>query len=387
MVVGKTRTGSEWILQRVKQGYKNIALIGATSADVRDVMVETGESSIIKIAPPELVPLYEPSKRRLSWEKYGAVATLFSAEDPDQLRGGNFDTAWWDEPAKASANENVHTQLALALRSGSNPRALYTTTPLPIKLIKELHNESQLVQGEGAAVHVTTGSTLDNQANLSPTFIAEIKRRYAHTSLWEQEVEGRILYSVEGALWTREVLDRDRVTQDQVPDPKMIAVSIDPTVGDGSKGTQDDCGITVGMLGKDDKGYLLADYTLKGSAQAWATKAIEAYRLHGADYILGEKNNGGTLITETLKAYGGPNIPVKLCWASTGKIPRAQPIAMLGEQSRIHHVGNFPKLEEELCSYTGSGKSPNRLDSYVWLFYSLMVENERRVVTSREFLL
>ncbi len=366
---GKTRSGSEWIKSRVeKRMAHRIALVGQSAADARDVLVE-GESGILAVFKKSETPQYEPSKRRITFST-GAVATLYSAEDPDQLRGPSHDTALVDELAAYAHPDEVWSNLMFGLRLGDS-RCMITTTPRPIKILKDLVKR----EAEGG-VYVTRGSTYDNLKNLSKAFASEIISQYEGTRLGRQELMAEILDDIEGALWSRDVLDKNR--RKEHPILKKICVSIDPSVTSSARSAE--TGIIVGGIDDKNHGYCLADLTLRGTPESWAKVACEAYHKFSADYILAEKNNGGELVKSIIRNKD-KNIPIRLVWASRGKLTRAEPISALDEQGRIHLVGAFNKLEDELCTYDGTGTSPDRLDAYVWCFSSLITSNFSRGAT------
>lgn len=357
---GKTKTGAETTRRQVEIGRAGrIALVGRTAADVRDVMVE-GESGILRSCPPWNRPRYEPSKRRLTWNN-GAMATTYSADEPDALRGPQHDWFWADENA-AWQYEDTWDQLMFGLRLGKNPRGVATTTPRPTKLIKSLM--------AAPTTHVTRGSTYENRANLAPAFMEQIIRKYEGTRLGRQELEAEILDDVEGALWKRAMIDDYRVTR--TPDLVRVVVAIDPAVT--AEEGSDETGIIVAALGEDEHGYVLADCSLKASPLTWARESITAYYKYEADRIIGEANQGGDLIEMTLRTVE-KHISYAAVRATRGKWTRAEPVASLYERGLIHHVGSFPQLEDQLCSWEpGIGKSPDRLDALVWAFTELMVE-------------
>lgn len=358
---GKTRTGSEWILQRVADGYKRIALVGQTKADVRDTMIEVEESSILKVAPPWLMPVYEPSKRRLTWPQTGAVATAFSGDEPDQLRGPQHDTAWIDEPAKFKYPDDTIDNLEMGLRLGTDPRMICTTTPRPIPVIKKWVKDP--------AFRVTTGSTYENIANLAPTFIKRMKEKYEGTRLGRQEIYAEILDDDPNALWNREMLEASRVTQH--PDLHMITVNVDPHASTGTTGI-----VVTGVAYQDGvlHGYTLDDVSSAEGAKPneWGTAVVAAYHKWKADLIVGEVNNGGDMIENVIRnVQGGRNVAYKAVRATRGKHTRAQPISALFEQGRWHMVGMYAMLEDELCSWVPGEDSPNRLDAMVWGGYAM----------------
>lgn len=365
---GKTRSGAEWIIDKARAHDKcRIALVAETSADARDVMVE-GESGIIECSPPWFKPNYEPSKRRLTWPN-GSQASTYSADEPDQLRGPQHHFAWGDEPAKWKY-EDAYDQLCFGLRLGDAPQGVLTTTPRPTKLIKELVDESLV---PNPSVVLTRGSTYDNRDNLAGSFLRKIISKYEGTRLGRQELNAEILDDAPGALWKRDNVDLDRVFSH--PRLVRVVVAIDPSVS--SESADAATGIVVAGRGDDGHGYLLADGSLeRPTPDEWGRQAASLYNTHQANRIIAEVNNGGDLVEANLKSVQR-NLPVTKIRASRGKDIRAEPIAALCEQHRIHHVGTFPLLEDELCQWEPgvSRFSPNRLDAYVWAFTELMLEN------------
>lgn len=381
---GKTRTGAEWIIKRQKNGAKRIAIVAETAADARDVMVE-GEAGILACAPPWNTPIYMPSKRRLEWPN-GAVAFTYSAEEPDQLRGPAHDTAWCDEIAKWRYPD-TWDQLMFGLRLGSNPQVVVTTTPRPIKLIRDLLADPDTV--------VTRGSTYDNAANLAKAFFDRVIRRYEGTRMGRQELRAEILDDVPGALWSRDVIDALRrkplqiATSEEVEKygiekavaqhMRRITVNIDPAVTSGENA--DETGLTVTSLGHDMHGYVLADESGRYPPNDWAMKAIALFKRFDADLVIGETNNGGEMIGNTIHAID-PDIPFKAVTASRGKVTRAEPISAKYEQRQVHHLGAFAELEDQMCVFTTdfdrkkAGFSPDRMDSMVWGFTELLVSDD-----------
>lgn len=366
---GKTRTGTEWVHEHAMAGTASrIALVAPTAADVRDVLVE-GPSGFLAIASNRTRPAWEPSKRRLEWPN-GATATAFSAEEPERLRGPQHDLAFCDEAAAWKYPEAMD-MLLFGLRIGVRPRMLITTTPKPVKLLREL------LAREGKDVAVTRGKTMDNRANLAPTFLSQIVSKYEGTRLGRQELDGELLTDIPGALWSIAWIDRDRVKEA----PKeliRIVVAIDPAVT--SNEDSDETGVIVSGVDAAGHGYLLEDLSGKYAPHEWARKAIRAYHDWKADLIIGEANNGGEMIGTTVRMVD-PNVPFRSVHASRGKITRAEPIAALAEQGKIHHVGTFPKLEDQLCAFTSDfdrnrGGSPDRLDAMVWAFTELMTKRQ-----------
>lgn len=378
---GKTRTGAEWIKEEVEKGdARFIALVSQSAADARDVMVE-GESGILSVYPDKKKPKYEPSKRRISWPN-GAIATIYTAEDPDQLRGPNHDIAWADEIAAFRHVDELWSNLMLGLRLGKS-KCFLSTTPRAIPFIKALiirsMNLDPNVELKSVEVYkpdrirdvfVTKGSTYDNKENLSNTFMNQIIAQYEGTRLGQQELLAEILLDVEGALWSRQTLDANRVESIEFEDLVRIVVSLDPTVATAENATE--TGMIVMGKHKNGHGYTIADKSLVASPDKWAREAVKAYEFYQADRIIAEKNNGGEMITLTIRTVNA-SVPVTLVWASRGKLTRAEPVAALDEQHKLHMVGTFPKLEDELCTYDGEGDSPNRLDAYVWAATELFI--------------
>lgn len=362
---GKTRTGAEWIIERARQHKDPIALIGETKADVRDVMVELGDSSILKVSPPWFFPHYEPSKRRLTWPN-GAVAIVYSGDEPDQLRGPQHATAWADELAKFKYPRETWDNLEFGLRLGDDPRVCVTTTPRPLPIVKELLADPMTVD--------VVGSTYENVANLSERFIRRILGKYEGTYLGRQELHGEILEDREGALWKRqEMIEAHRVTSH--PELERIVVGVDPPGS--SQGAE--CGIVVGGIAKVAgvvHGYVVDDRSLHGSPATWGSAVVSAYNVHRADRVVGEVNFGGDMVENTIHTVaGGDRVSFEAVRATRGKAVRAEPISALYEQGRVHHVGQFGNLEDEMCSWVlgETGESPNRMDALVWMLTELMI--------------
>jgi phage terminase large subunit-like protein len=354
---GKSRAGAEWVHEQVQKGARRIALVGPTAGDVRDVMVE-GESGILNCGPVR--PVYEPSKRRVTWPN-GAIATTYSADEPDRLRGPQHDAAWCDEIA-AWRYPQAWDMLMLGLRLGSDPRVVATTTPKPVKLVRDLM----------ATAVVTRSTTYDNLDNLAPTFREQILSRYEGTRLGRQELLAELLEDVPGALWTRDLIEKARGF---APDLSRIVVAIDPAVTSGEQ--SDATGIiVVGSI--QNVGYVLEDLSGRYPPEQWANIAVDAYRRWEADRIVAEANNGGDLVASVLRAVN-PNVPVRLVRASRGKRARAEPVSALYEQGRIIHAGTFPELEDELCVWTpDTVESPDRMDAMVWGLTDLMLTKSKQ---------
>ncbi len=340
---GKTRTGAEnvrsWATALPDQ---RIAIVARTSSDVRDVMIE-GESGILNISPPWERPEYEPSKRRLTWSN-GSIATTFTADEPDLLRGPQFHKAWADELASWRFLQEAWDNLQLALRLGDDPRCVVTTTPKPIKLLRKLLKDPTTV--------VTGGSTYENKANLAASFFDNVTRLYEGTTTGRQELFAELLDEAEGALWKRKDIDSCRVSEH--PDLDRLVVAIDVAVT--SNEQSDETGIVVaGRARVNDRHhfYILADGSGRYTPLQWARKAISLHDHYDGDRIVGEVNNGGDLIETTLRTID-EDIPYKSVHASRGKAARAEPVAALYEQNRVHHCGLFEEMEDQMCLVTGT---------------------------------
>lgn len=353
---GKTRAGAEWVLDVVKEPDIRLALVGETSADVRDVMIE-GESGILANSPPDFRPKYEPSKRKITWPN-GTVAFAYSGDKPDQLRGPQHSKAWADEPAKWRYAQDAWDQLEFGLRLGISPQVVATTTPRPISLILSLIKDPATV--------ITRGSTYDNKENLSPSFISRIVDRYEGTRLGRQEIHAEVLTDIPGALWSHETIEDLRVTTK--PDMERIAVGVDPAITSDIESAE--TGIVIIGRGSDGHGYVLDDKSLRGTPHEWATAVCHAYYKWQADIIVAEKNQGGDMVEHTIRTVD-PNVRVKLVHASRGKYTRAEPISALYEQQRFHHVGMFGELEDQMCTYVPGENSPDRMDALVWPAHEL----------------
>ena len=357
---GKTRTGAEWVRELIETGAAGrVALIAPTAGDARDVMVE-GPAGILAVSSPWFRPEYEPSKRRVTWPN-GATATMFSSEESDRLRGPQHDHLWADEVGAMHDPSAVWDMAMFGLRIGTRPRWLVTTTPRPIPLLR------QLLAREGHDVVVARGSTYANAANLAPGFLEAITARYGGTRLGRQEIDAELLSDTPGALWQLDWLDRDRVKE--APELRRIVVAIDPAVSN-NEGS-DETGIIVAGLAHNGHVYVLEDLSARLQPHEWAARAVAAYHRHQADRIIAEKNQGGAMVEGTIRALDR-NVSYRAVHAARGKVTRAEPISALYEQRRVHHVGSFQVLEDQLCSFTSdfdrskSGFSPDRLDALVW---------------------
>jgi len=381
---GKTRAGSEWVRDQVKRGRGRITLIAPTAGDARDVMVE-GESGILSVCwagdtdakgNPLGRPLYEPSKRRITWSN-GAIATLFSAEEPERLRGPQADAMWCDELAAWKNAQMTWDMAMFGLRLGTDPRAIVTTTPKPVPLVRALMKDPRSI--------LTRGNTYDNAANLAETFLDAIRERYEGTRLGRQEITGELLEDVPGALWTDAMINRDAFAEAQ-----RIVVAVDPSGADGNpESGADEIGIIVAAKLIDGRFAILEDATCSLSPSGWGRRAVDRYHTHGAGLIVAERNYGGAMVESVIRT-ADQYAKVKLVTASKGKAVRAEPIAALYEQGRVSHAPGLEKLEGQmmqmtLTGYVGEG-SPDRVDALVWALTELAL-GEVQTLSSQELFL
>ncbi len=373
---GKTRAGAEWVRSEVEGDLPldagrsaRVALVGETIDQVRDVMI-FGDSGILACSPPDRKPKWEATKRRLIWPN-GAIAQVFSAHEPESLRGPQFDAAWVDELAKWKKGQDAWDMLQFGLRLGDCPRQCVTTTPKNVPVLKQILDNPSTV--------VTRAPTEANRANLAPSFLEEVRNRYAGTRLGRQELDGDLLEDAEGALWSLAMLEQCRV--ETVPELDRVIVAVDPPVT-GHVGS-DACGIIVAgvvMQGAPQNwtAYVLHDGTVSAvSPTEWAKRALDLSKQHNADKLVAEVNQGGDLV-ETVLRQIDPLVPYKSVRASRGKIARAEPIAALYEQGRVKHARGLGSLEDQmgqitLQGFTGQG-SPDRVDALVWALHELMVD-------------
>jgi len=393
---GKTRAGAEWVRSIAESdGSARFALVGANYAETRTVMVE-GESGLLSIAPPKQRPVWEPSLKRLSWAS-GAQAHLYSAAEPEGLRGPQHSHSWCDEIAKWMNNaghaEAAWDNLKMGLRLGFRPQIVATTTPRPVALVRELVGAEDVV--------ISRGRTQDNDLHLPVAFLTAMAADYGGTRLGRQELDGELIEDLEGALWTRAMIEECRVGGVRVerrrdtgarPNRSLdcardergeglvrIVIGVDPPASVHG----DACGIVVAGLGRDGEAYVLADVSVeKARPEIWARAVARAADLWGADRVIAEANQGGAMVKSVLHA-AKISLPVRLVHAARGKVARAEPVAALYENGRVHHVGAFPRLEDELCGlligggYAGPGRSPDRADALVWALTELMLGTER----------
>jgi phage terminase large subunit-like protein len=365
---GKTRAGAEWVRAMVygtppyaDRSHRCIALVGETEHDVREVMVE-GSSGLLQTSPRSQCPIWIPTRRRLQWPN-GAVAQIFSAENPEGLRGPQFDAAWCDELAKWRYAEETFDMLQFGLRLGQRPRQLITTTPRPIPLLKRLIADARTL--------VTRAATQANKDHLSPAFLETVVARYAGTRLGRQELDGELIEDRPDALWSRPLIEACRIKE--APPLVRVVVAIDPP-GSSRKGA-DACGIVAAGRAESGSVYVLEDASAAGlSPSGWATKAVALYRKLEADSLVAEVNMGGEMVRAVLRQVDA-SVPLKEVHATRGKYLRAEPVAALYEQGRVKHVGCFPLLEDEMCDFghdgLSSGRSPDRLDALVWAITAL----------------
>jgi phage terminase large subunit-like protein len=377
---GKTRAGAEWVraialgLWPGEAAATRIALVGPTQAHVRSVMIE-GVSGLLSVHPPSERPALEVTRGQLVWPN-GAIAQCYSAEDPEGLRGPQFDAAWCDELGRWKRDARAWDMLQFGLRLGSLPRQAVTTTPRASHLLKRIMADE--------ATATTRARTADNAANLAPSFMAEITRIYAGTALGRQELEGEVITERPDSLWQRKWIVEARIGR--VPEGmRRIVVAVDPPVT--ATENADTCGIVVAGLGPDNRAYVLADRSLQGRDPAtWARAVIAAFRDFEADRIVAESNQGGDLILNVIRSVE-PNAPVKKVHASRGKFIRAEPVAALYAEGRVVHVGEFPALENQMCDFgpegLSEGRSPDRVDALVWALAELMLSTSRDPVIRR----
>ncbi|MFF4403600.1 terminase large subunit domain-containing protein [Streptomyces sp. NPDC001404] len=354
---GKSLVGSHWLVhQAAKHPGSEWAVFAPTFRDTRKTCIE-GSTGILSALSDDELDQYRRNELQVTLTN-GSVIYGYSADQPERARGANLWGAWCDELGSWRYEQTWHEGLVPALRKGQHPRIVVTTTPRPTPLVR------QLVGRRDGSVHLTRGSTWENAENLSPSALAELRRRYEGTRLGRQELEGELLDDIEGALWSRDDIDAARIGSEQVPDLVRVVVAVDPAVTSGEDA--DETGIVV--VGEDGTGhgYVLADRSLRGSPHATMRAAVQAYRDFTADCVVGEVNNGGDYIGSLLKAVD-PMVPYRAVRASRGKAIRAEPVAALYEQHRVHHVGLLAHLEDQLCTWTPEGaKSPDRMDALVW---------------------
>jgi len=371
---GKTRTGAEWLARKVIDNPKtkdNVAtqwaIFAPTFKDAKSICVE-GPSGLLKALQHnglqnEVDFIYNKSSHKIDFAS-GARIHTFGADSPDSGRGLNLSGAWLDEIASWQYPYESWTEgLAPALRIGERPRVVVTTTPKPLRLIREW------VSRTDGSIHLTRGSTFDNAKNLSGNALKELRSRYEGTRTGRQELYGEILEQAEGALWTRNWIEDARISKDEIPRFTRVIVGIDPAVTNSE--TSDETGIITCALGVDKEFYVLADDTLRATPNEWGKRALQAYTRWGADRIVAEVNNGGDMVAMVIHQIDR-GAAVKKVHATRNKSTRAEPISALYEQGKVHHVGGFPQLEDQMVLWTpDSRKSPDRLDALVWALTEL----------------
>ncbi|MEO6092176.1 MAG: terminase family protein [Novosphingobium sp.] len=369
---GKTRAGAEWVRTIASSDPQaRIALVGASLGEARSVMVE-GDSGLLAISAPRRRPRFEPSLRRLTWRN-GAQATLYSAGEPESLRGPQHSHAWCDEIAKwdnaGARASQAWDNLMLGMRLGETPRIAATTTPRAVPLVR------QLLSWPAGEVALVRGRSEDNRENLPARFLGDMRRRYGRSQLGRQELDGELIADVPGALWTRAIIEACREEAASSP-PARTVIGVDPPVS----AHGDACGIVVVALGEDGIGRVLADCSVaRPSPERWARAVAIAAAAWSADRVVAEANQGGAMVASVLRA-ADITLPLTLVHASRGKAARAEPVAALYEAARVRHAGMFPALEDELCGivpggdYQGPGRSPDRADALVWALTELMLK-------------
>lgn len=378
---GKTRSGAEWIRHKVKQGHKRLAFVAPTNSDIRKTMVE-GESGLLniswsgdktyrngKMGKPE----WSPTNRQLKYAN-GATVDCFSAEDPERLRGPQFEAAWCDELCAWNNAQMTWDMLMFTLRLGKHPRVFITTTPKPTKLLRTILKDDRTV--------ISSGSTYDNKANLAPTFIKAIEATYEGTRLGRQELYAEVLDEASGALWNRGLLEKCEYPHDKDPleiskTMKRVVVAVDPAIT--SNEESDMTGIVVAGVDVNDHAIVLEDATGRYNPEQWASEAIRLYHKYAADRIVAERNQGGDMVKHTFRTVDD-SVPVRMVHAARGKFARAEPVSALYEQGRVFHVKGLNELEDQMVSWEPLGKvgSPDRLDALVWAMTDLMLKGVAR---------
>lgn len=360
---GKTRTGAETVRKWIKK-YPYVNLIGATTDDARSIMIE-GESGIMEICPREERPIYKAQHRTLYWPN-GAKSQVFTADEPDRMRGKQHMKGWADELC-AWRYPDAWDQFSFGLRLGDAPQVIITTTPRATKQLKEIISDPSTV--------VTKGTTYDNRQNLAKAFYDKVINRYENTRLGRQELLAEILEEVPGALWNRTQIEKLRLKA--VPpgvNLVRVVVAVDPAIS--TNENSNETGIVVCGKGSNDHFYVFADRSGVHTPEEWAREAVAQFDNHKADRVVGESNQGGDMVERTLRVIR-QSLPITLVHASRGKVTRAEPVAALYEQGRVHHIGAFPQLEDQMCQFTSDfdrtkmGYSPDRIDALVWAITDL----------------
>ena len=368
---GKTRANTGWLQERALAHPKRwMAVVAKTPADARDVVIE-GPAGILATSHPKVRPRYEPSKRRLTWPN-GSWATIYSDEEPDQLRGFSGDTAALDEMAKFKNAVDVWDNLQFGMRETSNdhPRILITTTPRPLIVLKQIEALPHTV--------TVTGSSYENKKNLDPRWFSDVIARYEGTRLGRQEINAEILDDVPGALWTRKMLDAAR-HRGPPPEFKRVVVGVDPS-GTSGQDQGNRVGIVAAGLGVDGLCYVIADRTCSLGPHGWGSLVVDTLDSFSGDRIIAERNFGGAMVEHVIRTVR-PNAPIKMVTASRGKVTRAEPVQALYEQNKVRHLAAVPELEDQMCNFTSDGylggDSPDRVDALVWAITDLMLTRQR----------
>lgn len=365
---GKTRVGAESVKAWAENPQEKIHLIGPTSAAVRSVMIE-GPSGLLSCYPPYRRPHYEPTRHRITFPS-GAIGETFSADEPERLRGPACSKYWADEPCAWRFLDEAWDNHMFGFRLGDDTRGICTTTPKPLKWLKNL------IADPGTLI--TRHSSHENRVNLAPAFFESIVSKYEGTRIGRQELLAEILEDVPGALWTRGVIEATRGKQADIRMDGIvrICIAIDPAVT--SNPDSDETGIVIAALTRGWHVLILDDLSCRESPLGWAKVAIAAYRHRRADCVVAEVNNGGDLVAANIRAID-PSANVRTVRASRGKYIRAEPVAALYEQGRVHHIGNFPELEDQLCGWTPQSgeKSPDRMDALVWAVTELLIDDDK----------
>jgi phage terminase large subunit-like protein len=406
---GKTRTASELVRQWIESGEKkHVAIVGTTAADVRDTMVESvfkQGSGLLQICPPWNRPHYSPTKKTLTWTNpnypsYGAVCSLYSAEDPDQLRGPSHDGAWVDEWAKMKYGEMMWHMLKFTMRRGDNPQTIISTTPKPVSFLIDMLKMAQECKAEGSnEIVVIKGSTYENRANLASEFLKDINAEYEGTTLGRQEIYADLILDTDGALWSLGLIEKFRIKNGDIPSLRQVVIAIDPQAGykyDKSVPVKSlskigrstmtgivAVGSSLPVRGFPQHGYVLEDSSINGKPEEWASQAIRMYRHYAARVptrLIAESNQGGEMIRSIIQNQDR-TVPVHLVRATVKKHERAIPVVAKYEKGLIHHVGIFADLEGEMISYEPGDEdqkmSPNRMDALVWAIRYLLIDGVR----------
>ena len=361
---GKTRTAVEWVRKRIKAGARRIALAGPTDDHIRHKMIEDPDSGLLRVFPENERPVWRPGLKQVFFHN-GAIGHCYSAIKPDRARGSQQDTLWGDE-VSSWAYEDALTQLKFGLRVGDDPRGVLSSTPKRNKITKKLIADKK--------VYVTRGTTYENAANLSEAFYEDILEEFEGTRMGRQEIFGELLDDNPNALWSMDLIDELRFRSDPDElDVSRIGIGVDPP------GSTAECGIVVAAIGLDGHGYVLEDCSIAGKPKIWAQQAIDAAEEWEADFIVVETNFGGDMVKHTIESMLDDDQTIRIVEvrASRGKAVRAEPIVGFYEKHKVHHVGSFPVLEDQMCEWEPGDESPDRLDALVWIMTKLLVGKKR----------